>query len=176
MRQQSWESSLNKHPKENSWGSGSHVSRGRQHLLGVGLDPGVLPHLARGSCSEGQCLSSLEIMFWPQKAPMGGTSLLPSGCIWRSQCETLLKGGFPTSCSRLRFQADPPSHCMSSPPLFLGTRSCQLRLFPHLKLLFMFQSPIFWFLHLPVLNKLLLSRVPICMLLNMVTFLCPHLT
>lgn len=69
----------------------------------------------------------------------------------------------------------PPAHCVFSPPLFLASRSCLLRLSPHLKLLFMLQSTTICFP--PSLSYTnYLPRVPPSMLPNPVTYLCPHLT
>lgn len=105
---------------------------------------------ARGSCTEGWYLSSLEMKSWPQKTLMGENPLLSRGAfggpsVWDALEGRISHQQFITEHSN----PDPPSHCIHT--LFLGCFwgrgvVCSGCFLPHLKLLFMLQSPIFWFL------------------------------
>lgn len=89
----------------------------------------------------------MEIKFWPQKALMGETSLLSWECIWSSQCEMLLEGGFPTSSSEQSILIHiyllivySPLHCFWGHRVVSSGCFHILNFFPHFTLLY----PVFY--------------------------------
>lgn len=121
MRKQSWERSMNQYPEERSRGTGNHVSRGRQHLLGVGLDPGVYSRIwARGICSEGRYLSSLEVKFWLKRHWQGKSHSYLEGAFGYLSVNCFWRVDFPPAFHSWDSNPDSHSLCMLLPPLFFG--------------------------------------------------------
>lgn len=76
------------------------MNRGRQHPLGVGLDPGVLQDLSQRQLCRGLVSEQLGDEVLASKDIDGGKpTLIPREHLEVPVCEMLLKGGFLTSSS-----------------------------------------------------------------------------